>query len=90
MIGLSVNINYLIIRDEKLKELQNWLRSLPSYSVERQPCGGSALEFEEVKEIEKIIDESTKTVSERKTNIQIKPNFLYRVNTYKIVKFMSD
>lgn len=73
-------MNLCFFREEKLKELQSWLRSLPTHSIERQPCGGSALEPEVVEIIEKIVDESHKTINGKRATIQVKPNFLYRVS----------
>ncbi|KAJ8916294.1 hypothetical protein NQ315_016435 [Exocentrus adspersus] len=64
--------------EEKLKELQSWLKSLPLHSIERQTCGSSALEPELVEELEKIVDRSLKSVGGKKIAVQVKPNFLYR------------
>ncbi|KAJ8980060.1 hypothetical protein NQ317_012900 [Molorchus minor] len=64
--------------DEKLKELQTWLKQLPCHSVERQTCGTEIVEPDVIKEIESIVDKCTKSGKSKKVTMQIKPNFLYR------------
>lgn len=72
-------------RDEKIKELSVWLRSVPTYSLERQPCGSQNTEAEIVEELEKIVDDYLKTSSSKKVTMTIKPAFLY-----KVLKFCSN
>ncbi|KAJ8926749.1 hypothetical protein NQ314_020866 [Rhamnusium bicolor] len=65
--------------DEKLKELQTWLKTLPTHSIERQTCGSAVLEPEVIEEVEKIVDGCPKSQIAKKVTMQIKPSFLYRV-----------
>ncbi|XP_074029903.1 5'-3' exoribonuclease pacman isoform X2 [Leptinotarsa decemlineata] len=63
--------------ENKLKELQCWLKSLPIHTIERQTCGSSVIEPEVVEEIEKIVD-NFKVGNVKKLTMTMKPNFLYK------------
>lgn len=62
-----------------MNQLKGWLKSLPSYGMERRVCGSVALEAEVVAEIEKVVD-TFKTSKIKNVTMQIKPTFLYRVS----------
>ncbi|XP_057669654.1 5'-3' exoribonuclease 1 [Diorhabda carinulata] len=63
--------------EERFKELQEWLKTLPTNSIEKQTCNSINLEPEVVQELEKMMD-SFKSGSTKKVTMQVRPNFLYR------------
>ncbi|XP_050302110.1 5'-3' exoribonuclease 1 [Anthonomus grandis grandis] len=63
--------------DVKMKELQVFLKTLPTFTLERQSCDSQVMEPEIVAEIEKIVDNQPKKPS-KKVTMTIKPSFLYK------------
>ncbi|XP_072396590.1 5'-3' exoribonuclease 1 isoform X2 [Diabrotica undecimpunctata] len=63
--------------EQRFKELQQWIKSLPINSIERQPCNSKSLEPETIEALERTID-AYKDTPVKNRNIQIKPQFLYR------------
>ncbi|RZC39325.1 5'-3' exoribonuclease 1 like, partial [Asbolus verrucosus] len=62
--------------DEKVKIIQNWLKTLPTHNIERRVCGSSVLEPEVIAAIEKIVDEAKTTP--KNITLQIKPQLLFK------------
>lgn len=73
--------NLLFSSDAKMKELQEWLKQLPTSNIERRVCNSSTLERAVVDEIEQIVDgyhaskhdQTTKTIV-----MNIRPQHLYK------------
>lgn len=69
----------LLFREQKIDDLKEWLKLLPTYKLDRQLCGNTVLEPDVVNEIQKTID-TFKTNKVKTVTMNIKPNFLYRVS----------
>lgn len=69
-----------IFREERIKELQGWLKELPSNEIERRSCGSNMLDDEITKEIEEIVDNFPTKTPKKTLTMQIKPGFIYRVS----------
>ncbi|CAG9814067.1 unnamed protein product [Phaedon cochleariae] len=63
--------------DDRLKELQSWLKTLPVHTIERQTCGSDIIEPEVVEEIEKTVD-NIKPGNVKKVTMSVKPMYIYR------------
>ncbi|XP_076269715.1 5'-3' exoribonuclease pacman [Rhynchophorus ferrugineus] len=64
--------------ETKLKELKDWLKSLPSYSMEKRFCGSVYTDPAIVKEVESTVDNYLEKVEPKKITMQVKPIFLYK------------
>ncbi|XP_063901508.1 5'-3' exoribonuclease 1 isoform X2 [Zophobas morio] len=62
--------------DEKVRSIQVWLKTLPTYNIERRVCGTVILEPEVVAEIENIVDQFEETPKD--FVMQVKPQLLYK------------
>ncbi|XP_060517739.1 5'-3' exoribonuclease 1 [Cylas formicarius] len=64
--------------EDKIKEIQTWLKTLPIYGLERRPCGRQVAEPEVIQIIEETLDRPTKKLVSKKVTMQIKPPLLYQ------------
>ena len=65
--------------EEKLKEIGDWLKELPSSSAGRQPCGTLALDDGIVSALEKSVEEQ-KSDGGKRITMQVRPHLLYKPN----------
>lgn len=73
-----------IFSDERLKELDKWLKSKPHFNAERQVCGTSNIDAEVVRKIEETVDNYKKVANTKNVIMQIKPHLLYKVRHKKL------
>ncbi|CAH0556696.1 unnamed protein product [Brassicogethes aeneus] len=76
--GIAAEILFGDNWDVKMKELNKFLKELPTHSIEKRTCGSEAFEKEIVDDIEKIIDSQADKLVVKKVTMQVKPGFLYR------------
>lgn len=60
------------------QDMQSYLKSLPSNSVSRQPCGSEFIEENLIQQVESIIDEFYKTESVKTVPLSVRPHLLYK------------
>ncbi|XP_066143460.1 5'-3' exoribonuclease 1 isoform X1 [Euwallacea fornicatus] len=64
--------------EEKMAALQEWLATLPTHSIEKQQCGSQKTERAVVEEIERVVDEYTRTPKGKTVVMKVRPSSLYK------------
>lgn len=62
------------------KDLIQYMRELPTASIEKRSCGSTLFEKELVDKIEEIVANHSKKSNPKQLTVQVKPQFLYRVS----------
>ncbi|GJQ70278.1 putative 5'-3' exoribonuclease [Trypoxylus dichotomus] len=67
---------------QQLKELSEWIKSRPYYTVERRSCGTLMLEPDVIKMVEEIVSNSKSTGKVKEIIMKVKPHLLYKPDLY--------
>lgn len=67
---------------ERLTELTNWMKELPSSKAPRQTCGMQSLDEELVKALEKAVEGHNPVDKRKCITMQVRPHLLYKPNLY--------